>query len=78
MRVLGPSSAIPDDARGAALAWRQVVMSPDGSLLAVYVRGVEGFMFSPSYKTALRVDFVGGKIAEASRIETPPRIRLTM
>lgn len=44
----------------------------DGSLLAVYVRGVEGFMFSPSYKTALRVDFVGGKIAEASRIEMPP------
>lgn len=44
----------------------------DGSLLAVYVRGTEGFMFSPSYKTALRVDFVGGKIAAASRIEMPP------
>jgi hypothetical protein len=44
----------------------------DGSLLAVYVRGTEGFMFSPSYKTALRVDFVGGKIAETSRIEMPP------
>jgi hypothetical protein len=44
----------------------------DGSLLAVYVRGVEGFMFSPSYKTALRVDFVGGKIAETSKIEMPP------
>jgi hypothetical protein len=44
----------------------------DGSLLAVYVRGTEGFMFSPSYKTALRVDFVGGKIAAASKIEMPP------
>jgi hypothetical protein len=44
----------------------------DGSLLAVYVRGTEGFMFSPSYKTALRVDFVGGKVAETSRIEMPP------
>ncbi len=44
----------------------------DGSLLAVYVRGTEGFMFSPSYKTALRVDFVGGAIAEASKIEMPP------
>ncbi|HEY7609476.1 MAG TPA: hypothetical protein VIF14_09610 [Alphaproteobacteria bacterium] len=44
----------------------------DGSLLALYVRGTEGFMFSPSYKTALRVDFVGGKIAETSRIEMPP------
>jgi len=44
----------------------------DGSLLAVYVRGTEGFMFSPSYKTALRVDFVGGKIAETSKIEMPP------
>jgi len=44
----------------------------DGSLLAVHVRGTEGFMFSPSYKTALRVDFVGGKIAERSKIEMPP------
>jgi hypothetical protein len=44
----------------------------DGSLLALYVRGTEGFMFSPSYKTALRVDFVGGKAAETSRIEMPP------
>ncbi len=44
----------------------------DGSLLAVYVRGTEGFMFSPSYKTALRIDFVGGKIAATSKIEMPP------
>ena len=44
----------------------------DGSLLAVYVRGTEGFMFSPSYKTALRVDFVGGRAAETSKIDRPP------
>lgn len=44
----------------------------DGSVLAVYVRGTEGFMFSPSYKTALRIDFVGGRAAEATKIELPP------
>lgn len=44
----------------------------DGSLLAVYVRGTEGFMFSPSYKTALRVDFVAGRIAAASKVDQPP------
>jgi hypothetical protein len=44
----------------------------DGSVLAVYVRGTEGFMFSPSYKTALRVDFVGGRAAETTKIELPP------
>lgn len=44
----------------------------DGSVLAVYVRGTEGFMFSPSYKTALRIDFVGGKAAETTKIELPP------
>jgi hypothetical protein len=44
----------------------------DGSALAVYVRGIDGFMFSPSYKTALRVDIVAGRIAAASRIELPP------
>lgn len=44
----------------------------DGSLLAVYVRGTEGFMFSPSYKTALRVDFVAGRIAATSKIDQPP------
>lgn len=44
----------------------------DGSVLAVYVRGTEGFMFSPSYKTALRIDFVGGRAAETTKIELPP------
>ena len=44
----------------------------DGSALAVYVRGTEGFMFSPSYKTALRIDFVGGRVAASTKIELPP------
>ena len=44
----------------------------DGSAIAVYVRGTEGFMFSPSYKTALRIDFVGGQGAAAAKIELPP------
>jgi hypothetical protein len=44
----------------------------DGSLLAVYVRGTDGFMFSPSYKTALRVDFVAGRIAATSKVDQPP------
>jgi len=44
----------------------------DGSAIAVYVRGTEGFMFSPSYKTALRIDFAGGQGATAAKIELPP------
>ncbi len=54
----------------------------DGSLLAVYVRGVEGFMFSPSYKTALRMDVVAGTTAASSKVDVgteppgpPPRPR---
>lgn len=44
----------------------------DGSLLAIYVRGIDGFMFSPSYKTALRADFVGGRVAATTKIDLPP------
>ena len=44
----------------------------DGSALGVYVRGTQGFMFSPSYKTAMRVDFVGGRIANTTKIDMPP------
>jgi hypothetical protein len=32
----------------------------DGSSLSIAVRGVEGFMFSPSYKTALKAEFALG------------------
>jgi hypothetical protein len=44
----------------------------DGSELGIFVRGVEGFMFSPSFKTALRVDFVSSRAAAGARIELPP------
>ncbi|MCW5771412.1 MAG: hypothetical protein KIT16_07230 [Rhodospirillaceae bacterium] len=65
---------------GAALkrkddGWIDTALWPraaDGSVMAIYVRGVDGFMFSPSYKTALRADFVGGKVAAATKIELPP------
>jgi hypothetical protein len=35
----------------------------DGSSLTVHTRGVSGFMFSPSYKTAIRVDFFNRRFA---------------
>lgn len=35
--------------------------SKDGSTLAVHVRGINGFMFSPSYQTAMRIDFANPK-----------------
>ena len=34
----------------------------DGSTLTVHVRGINGFMFSPSYQTALRIDFANPKL----------------
>ena len=42
--------------------------SKDGSTLTVHVRGINGFMFSPSYQTAMRIDYAnpkfnGGQIA---------------
>jgi len=33
----------------------------DGSTLTVHVRGINGFMFSPSYQTAMRIDFANAK-----------------
>jgi len=34
----------------------------DGSTLTVHVRGVNGFMFSPSYRTAMRIDYANPKL----------------
>jgi hypothetical protein len=65
----GPAIKRKDDGWIDTAQWPRAA---DGSLLAVYVRGVDGFMFSPSYKTALRVDFVGGRIAATSKIDQPP------
>jgi hypothetical protein len=33
----------------------------DGSTLTVHVRGINGFMFSPSYNTAMRIDYANPK-----------------
>jgi hypothetical protein len=33
----------------------------DGSTLTVHVRGINGFMFSPSYNTAMRIDYANAK-----------------
>jgi hypothetical protein len=35
----------------------------DGSTLTVHVRGISGFMFSPSYQTAMRIDFAQPKLS---------------
>jgi len=34
----------------------------DGSTLTMHVRGVNGFMFSPSYRTAMRIDYFNPKL----------------
>lgn len=50
----GPARKIADDGWPDTATWRP---ASDGSRMQLYVRGVNGFMFSPSYKTALRVHF---------------------
>ena len=57
----GPARKRKEDGWIDTASWPRAA---DGSALPLYVRGVEGFMFSPSYKTALRVDFVGGKLVD--------------
>lgn len=34
----------------------------DGSTVSMHVRGVNGFMFSPSYRTAMRIDYAQPKL----------------
>ncbi len=55
----GPSNKRRDDGWTDSAAWPA---AKDGSQLAVHVRGVNGFMFSPSYKTAIRVDFANPRL----------------
>jgi hypothetical protein len=61
----GPAKKRIDDRWPDTAYWGH---AKDGSTLTVHVRGVNGFMFSPSYKTAMRIDyynakFNGGQIA---------------
>ncbi len=65
----GPARKRKEDGWVDTASWAR---AKDGSLLAVYVRGVEGFMFSPSYKTALRVDFTAGKLPAAAPVPVDP------
>ena len=55
----GSPKVIQDDGWPDTANWAQAA---DGSRLHVYVRGEKGFMFSPSYKTGLRVHFFNPRI----------------
>jgi hypothetical protein len=61
----GPAKKRADDRWPDTAYWGN---AKDGSSLTVHVRGINGFMFSPSYRTAMRIDYVnpkfnGGQIA---------------
>jgi hypothetical protein len=50
--LYGPAQKIQDDGWPDTAIWKP---ARDGSQMSLYVRGMKGFMFSPSYKTALRI-----------------------
>lgn len=50
----GPAKKRIDDRWPDTAYWGNAA---DGSTLSVHVRGINGFMFSPSYQTAMRIDF---------------------
>lgn len=50
----GPAKKRIDDRWPDTAYWGN---ARDGSRLTVHVRGINGFMFSPSYQTAMRIDF---------------------
>lgn len=54
----GPAKKRIDDRWPDTAYWGN---SKDGSTLSVHVRGINGFMFSPSYQTAMRIDFANAK-----------------
>ena len=54
----GPAKKRIDDRWPDTAYWGN---SKDGSTITVHVRGINGFMFSPSYKTAMRIDFANAK-----------------
>lgn len=50
----GTAKKVEDDGWPDTAIWNA---ARDGSQMSLYVRGVKGFMFSPSFKTALRIHF---------------------
>jgi hypothetical protein len=55
----GPAKKRVDDRWPDTAYWGNAT---DGSKLTVHVRGINGFMFSPSYQTAMRIDFANPKL----------------
>ncbi|MCW5771413.1 MAG: hypothetical protein KIT16_07235 [Rhodospirillaceae bacterium] len=56
----GPAKKRIDDRWPDTAYWGS---SKDGSTLSVHVRGINGFMFSPSYRTAMRIDYANAKFS---------------
>jgi len=56
----GPAKKRIDDRWPDTAYWGN---AKDGSTLTVHVRGINGFMFSPSYQTAMRIDFANPKFS---------------
>lgn len=55
----GPAKKRMDDRWPDSAYWGA---AKDGSTLTVHVRGTSGFMFSPSYRTAMRIDYANPKL----------------
>jgi hypothetical protein len=55
----GPAKKRVDDRWPDTAYWGK---AKDGSTLTVHVRGINGFMFSPSYRTAMRIDYANAKL----------------
>ena len=55
----GPAKKRMDDRWPDTAYWGS---AKDGTTLTVHVRGVNGFMFSPSYRTAMRIDYANPKL----------------
>lgn len=55
----GPAKKRTDDRWPDTAFWGS---AKDGSRLSVHVRGINGFMFSPSYQTAMRIDYANPRL----------------
>ncbi len=58
-KEFGPAKKRIDDRWPDTAYWGN---AKDGSKLTVHVRGINGFMFSPSYQTAMRIDFANPRL----------------